>query len=93
MTTVASGARVFLVIALVLAFGACAGVPSLAASHLEGSEACCGLVDCSALTISLVSLMVPVVAASVRYGAAPSGRSAALQPIPPPPEPLLFGAA
>ena len=89
----APGGMVFLVIALVIVLAACATVPSLFASHVEGSDACCGAADCSALTIGFLGVLVLTVTAFAPRGRARHGRPAALQPIPPPPEPLLLGAA
>lgn len=93
MKSIGFGGTAFLAIALVVVLGACAAVPSLSAPHAEGSEACCGLADCSALTIGLLGFLVLAFAAFPRQGRASRGRSPALQPISPPPEPLLLGAA
>ena len=78
---------------LLLIAGICAGDQTRLTPHLEGSEACCGFTQCSALVIALIGLALPWIAGARFIQTTSRVRSPAEGPVSPPPELLAFDAA
>jgi hypothetical protein len=81
------GALAFVLVGLCLPGGA----PLM--PHLEDSEGCCGLVQCSVLAVSVLVLGLWIVVTLLRLALTASVRSALQPPIAPPPELTFLGSA
>jgi len=78
---------------LLLVVAICGGEQTRVAPHLEASEACCGFVQCSALTVSLIALALLAAGAYLSAATSLPVRSTVEDPLSPPPELIAFRSA
>lgn len=84
---------VLILAVLLLVVAICAGEQTRVAPHLEASEACCGFVQCSALTVPLIALALLAAGAYLSPATSLPVRSTVEGPLSPPPELIAFRSA
>ena len=82
-----------LVSVLLLLVGICAGEQTRLTPNFEGSEACCGLTQCSVLTIALLGAALLGVGTRLKPAVILTVLSAVRDPLSPPPELIAFRSA